>query len=212
MSKSKSRGRPSDPGLQEMRKNQLINAASELLKSKSYRSITIREVAEKAGTQSAMVSYYFGNKEGLFMAMFEAHADRELVQLQKALTSSNPLLAFIQTLLKIFSESPHISRLLVDEVLTRNGEMQRRFIDILPRRMAKLLPSILSAQQDLGLLRKDLDPKWAAFSLMTMLITPFVAKPVREAAWTISDEDLAGEAWAQHIYNLFLFGVGGDNQ
>ncbi len=212
MTKSKSRGRPSNPGLQEMRKNQLINAASELLKSKSYHSITIRDLAEKAGTQSAMVSYYFGNKEGLFLAMFEAHANMKLTQLQQALTSSNPLRAFIQTLLQLFVESPHISRMVVDEVLARDSVLQRKFIDILPRRMANILPSILKAQQDLGLLRKDLDPKWAAFTLMTMIITPFVAKPVREIAWTITDNDLASEAWANHIYQLFLFGVGGDKQ
>ncbi|WP_020405450.1 TetR/AcrR family transcriptional regulator [Hahella ganghwensis] len=212
MSRSRTRGRPSDPELQEKRKAQLINAASELLKSKSYRSITIRDLAEKAGTQSAMVSYYFGNKEGLFIAMFEALADEKLTLLQEVLQGSNPLRDFIHSLLKVFSRSPHILQLVSDEVLTRDGPLQRKFIDILPRRMASILPKILKAQQDRGLLRRDLDPKWAAFTLMTMLITPFVVKPVREIAWTITDEELASDAWADHIYQLFLSGVGGEQQ
>ena len=31
---------------------------------------------------------------------------------------------------------------------------------------------------------------------------PFILKPVRDAAWSISDEVISGEHWADHIYQL----------
>jgi len=44
-----SRGRPSDPGVQQERKTRLIEAAHKLLTEKSFRNITIREIASEAG-------------------------------------------------------------------------------------------------------------------------------------------------------------------
>ncbi|WP_315982105.1 helix-turn-helix domain-containing protein [Aliamphritea spongicola] len=60
------RGRPTDPALQEKRREDLLDAAFELLRHKSYRSITIRELASQANTQSAMIKYYFNDKQECF--------------------------------------------------------------------------------------------------------------------------------------------------
>lgn len=205
----KSRGRPVEPELQEQKKNELIQAAFELLKQKSYHTITIRELADIAGTQSAMVSYYFGSKEGLFVAALEQLATKDISLLQQAMLDENPLKAFIRALLGILSRYPQISRFMVDELLAGDGPLREKLIDIFPRRMALILPKLMESQQRKGLIRDDLDPKWAAFSLMTMLISPFILKPVRDAAWSISDEVISGEHWADHIYQLFIDGACG---
>lgn len=209
MKSSRLRGRPIEPELQEQRKRQLIDAAFELLAEKGYRSISIRELAEKAGTQSAMVSYYFGSKEGLFLALLEQIASQNIVQLQSALQADNPLLAFIKTLLNILLTHPQLHRFLIDEVLSAEGPFKTTLIDLFPRRMATQLPAVLKAQQQRGLIRKDLDPKWLAFSFSSLIVFPFIVKPVRELAWQISDADLASDEWAQHLYQLFMAGAQG---
>jgi AcrR family transcriptional regulator len=103
MDKSHSlRGRPVNAITQQQRKQGLMAAAFELLKEKSYRSITIREIAAKADMQSAMISYYFGDKEGLFIALIEKLAEQQFEQFQKVLDHENPIKEFIDIAVDYF--------------------------------------------------------------------------------------------------------------
>lgn len=201
------RGRPEDPTAQTERKNALMNAATELLRTKSYRSITIREIAELAGTKSAMISYYFGGKEGLFVNILENHATREFGKFKQALSGPDPLKGFIRAAIDNFAHNPEITRLLVDEVVGSKGPLQDRFIDIMPKKMASIMPAIIKKEQEAGLIRADADPKWLAFSLVTMIVAPFLGAPVREQAWKISHDEVSSDAWAEHIYQLFTRGA-----
>jgi AcrR family transcriptional regulator len=39
--------------------------------TKTAKEITVREISMAAGTNEAMIHYYFGSKEGLIVAMFQ---------------------------------------------------------------------------------------------------------------------------------------------
>ena len=52
----------------------LVGAATELFVKKGYRGVSIREIADQAESNSALISYYFGDKEGLFKEVFKAVA------------------------------------------------------------------------------------------------------------------------------------------
>ncbi|MET7372574.1 TetR family transcriptional regulator [Micromonospora arida] len=60
---NKSRGRP--PGNPDT-KARIAAAASELFQRHGYRATTVRAVAAAAGVDSALISYHFGSKQGLF--------------------------------------------------------------------------------------------------------------------------------------------------
>lgn len=201
------RGRPADRALREKRKSDLIGAAAELLRHKSYRSITIRELASEAGTQPAMIKYYFGDKLGLFLALLEQISNQQIASFEAILHSPNPIKAFIENALAFFSQNPPVLRLLIDDMLNMDSELKQALIEVHPKRMADRLPELIIAQQQAGLLRADLDPKWAAFSLISLILTPFITAPVREQAWNISNEELSSERWADHLYQLFSAGV-----
>lgn len=66
-SSSRGRGRPRDVEREESVKQGLIAAAMEMLAEKSYKDISIREIARRADVNSAMISYHFGSKEALFI-------------------------------------------------------------------------------------------------------------------------------------------------
>ena len=65
------KGRPVNPEKQAMQKAKLLASAEQLLAEKPYVNITIRELAQHSGINSAMISYYFTNKEGLFIALLD---------------------------------------------------------------------------------------------------------------------------------------------
>jgi AcrR family transcriptional regulator len=54
--------------------SRLLNAATDLFIKKGYRGVSIREIADRAKTNSALISYYFGDKEGLFIQVFKSVA------------------------------------------------------------------------------------------------------------------------------------------
>ncbi len=202
-----SRGRPLDPGVQKERKARLIEAAHNLLAEKSFRNITIRELASEAGMQSAMISYYFGSKEGLFIALLEDLSTQHFTSLEYLAQSGEPLKGFIFATLEHLKTSRIMGRFLIDDIVGQPGPLGERFIELFPKRMRAFLPKLITQEQALGRIRKDLNPHWAAFSLMNMLLMPFFAEPIRERAWDISKQDVNSPQWADHIYQMFIQGV-----
>jgi AcrR family transcriptional regulator len=64
---------PSDPR-KEMSEPALniLHAAQRVLVEKGFSGLTLRAIASESGENSAMVQYYFGNKEGLVKAMIDS--------------------------------------------------------------------------------------------------------------------------------------------
>lgn len=203
----KSRGRPQDPEVQQERKAKLIAAAHQLMKQRSVKNITIRELAAEAGMQSAMISYYFGSKEGLFLAMLEELSLQHFSALKAMAQSDNPLKGFIVTMLAYLQENDALSRFIIDDIVGEAGMIGQRFIELFPKQMRAFLPTLIEQEQAAGRIRKDVDPQWCAFSLLNMILMPFMAEPVRERAWDITRADICGDAWADHIYQMFTVGV-----
>jgi AcrR family transcriptional regulator len=50
---------------------QILGKAEELFATRGYEGTTVRDIAESAGVNLAMISYYFGSKEKLLEALFK---------------------------------------------------------------------------------------------------------------------------------------------
>lgn len=61
------------PGV-ESAQERILDAAEALFARHGFDSVTIRQVAERAGVDTALLHYYFGNKAGLFDKVFERRA------------------------------------------------------------------------------------------------------------------------------------------
>ena len=199
-----SRGRPIDPQKQMEQKQRLIEAARQLLSEKSYRSVTIRELGERAGVNSAMVRYYFDNKEGLFVALLDEMAKHHFNQMGQFMREAQPLKEFIKGMLNMLTENAGFAIMIHDEILTNDSPLRAAFIERFPKRMAKMLPMLV--QQEFSI-SDPLKAKYYAFNLISLIITPFIGEPVRKLAWQISDEEIASSDWAEHLYSFFKHGV-----
>ena len=60
----------------------ILDAAFRILARDGYQGLTARSVAEEAGTNLALVNYYFGGKKGMLLALYD-RLERDRYQRQK---------------------------------------------------------------------------------------------------------------------------------
>jgi len=188
------KGRPSDPDRQALQKAKLIAAAEILLGEKSYPNITIREIAQRSGVNSAMISYYFTNKEGLFIALLDEMSKKHFTQMKVVAKSENPVKTLISTILAMLNNNNGLARLIHSELIEGRSIISQAFIERFPKKMATFLPKLILQNTPI------------TDELVTMIITPFINKSIRQLAWQISDKELQSPLWAEHIYQQFMFG------
>jgi AcrR family transcriptional regulator len=203
MNKMTARGRPIDNKKQQQQKEKLLDSALTLLAEKSYQRITIREIAQHAQVNSAMVAYYFTNKEGLFIALLDQMAKNHFSQMKQVFNADNPIKTFISMMINMLSDNSGFARLVHDEFIAEHSALSEAFIERFPKKMALMLPNMLMSQTKITDHQKA---KYAAFSLITLIITPFIGESVRKQAWQISNEELKKPEWSEHIYALFMQG------
>ena len=64
-------------------KDQLLQATSDILSQRSGIDVSLSEIAEKSGLNSALIKYHFGNKDGLLLALVERDAAPSMDLLNK---------------------------------------------------------------------------------------------------------------------------------
>lgn len=80
------------------KKQTILDAAETLFSIYGFDATSTREIAEKAGANVAMISYYFGSKENVLNAIIERYSNEIITQLTMAY---NPELAANQRLNKL---------------------------------------------------------------------------------------------------------------
>ncbi|MFC3032794.1 TetR/AcrR family transcriptional regulator [Pseudoalteromonas fenneropenaei] len=203
MTTVKQRGRPIDPLKQQLQRNKLLKAAQQLLDGKAYSQITIRDIASVSGINSAMIKYYFGNKDGLFIALLNQIADEHFLSFEELNDTAQPVLKFIEAFGQLLRARPGFVHLLGQEVLGKTTPLAEAFMQAFPMRVSKFLPRLVAMETGIA------DPvraKVAAFHLVTSLVSPFLFRAVRQYAWQIDDELLFGSHWCKDSYQHFLEG------
>jgi AcrR family transcriptional regulator len=69
------RGRPTKDTIKQDAQEKILDAAEDHFSKHGFYGVTIREVAQQAGVDTALLHYYFGSKQGLFDAVFRRRAE-----------------------------------------------------------------------------------------------------------------------------------------
>jgi len=84
----------------------ILSAAQQVLVEKGFSGLTLRAIARESGENSAMVQYYFGNKEGLVKAMIDSvfrDDQQDAAAVMSTLSSRDRLSRFVDGLRTISS-------------------------------------------------------------------------------------------------------------
>lgn len=156
------RGRPKDPEQQEKVQTALLNAMRELLGKKSYKSISIREIAEQADTYSAMISYYFESKDGLVKALLLRTAAERKVKLaaiaQEVVAEPEQSIdVLVNRVLTLLLKEPWLFRLFQDELMNNNPELRAFFLENFAQVVISGLRNLFEMLQQQQIIRQDIN-------------------------------------------------------
>lgn len=188
---------------------QLLQAAGECLRDRPTSAISIREVADRAGVNSAMVAYYFGSKAGLFTALLDSAAAPLLtldIGILKALPAEHRIQVVVGRFAAIHQATPWLPRLIIDEVIAEEGELRERLVAQVGTRIARLLKRFIRLQQQDGYFRGDLDVRQASIMLLGMLVFPVIASPLLQNTHGLKPKQLGSEKWIGQLCRMIESG------
>lgn len=194
-------------------RERILAASTKLFATKGARGTTIREIADEAGVNSQLLYYYFEDKAGLARAVVDQAGERVhsllLSAAQRSGTPRERLEAFIVAWVQlILAHAPTIRML--------HGVVQETGRDLVPyvRKRASgnaaLILKLISDGVAAGEFRSDLDPRFAAASLIGMTHYLAIGGPVLFSALSLDEKSDLGEDLAKHTASLFLTGIDAD--
>jgi AcrR family transcriptional regulator len=187
----------------------LLDAAARLVGRHGVAGTTLAAVARRARVTPALVHYYFGGKAALIDALFAERIAPVLAQVGAALPSAGgpvQLEAIVAGYLRALSAAPWLPPILAREVLCEGGSLRARFVQ-LARPLVGALPQRLAAAQDAGALRRGLDPRLVALSIISAVVYPVIAGPVWRDALGVGAGDYGTERLASHIAAVLRHGL-----
>ena len=201
------RGRPLATEQKDL-KIQILSAAENLFTRHGYAGTSIRNIADAAGVNPALVHYYFNSKHNLLATVLKRSLEPIIDALAGLKNNEKASVEDITGLLiSMMAKNPNIPRLLTREVLLPGGEMQDYFIENLAPQLGGTLPSILERQKKAGILRDDLDPAYAALMILATCFFPFIARSLAEPVLGINFGAGGADTLIQNVSELLKRGL-----
>ena len=141
---------------------QIIDTAQRLFSLKGFDGTSVRDIAEEAGVNVAMISYYFGSKEKLLEAIFEIKIGRVQMRVEELLKDNS-----ISTIQKIntlvdehiekMMDSQQFYKIMISEQINNTNTAIIQKIKQLKVRNAELITELVKEGQKKGDFKKKID-------------------------------------------------------
>ena len=183
----------------------ILDAATELFGARGFARTSIRQIAERARANSALIYYYFGSKTGLLDALMTrmqaaVHANLES-SVASAGSAREKLERFIRLQIGLLRQRSPLLRIILREVLNHDENATATMRHALEPNLA-MLTGLLNEGMASGEFRR-VDPHLAARTLVGSLLVPVVIAPLVLG----EDDDARRERLPDHIVELYLRGI-----
>ena len=141
---------------------QIIETAERLFARKGFDGASVRDIAEEAGINVAMISYYFGSKEKLMEAIFEVKIGKVQVRVEELLkdTSMTPIQKvniLIDEHIERVMKSQQFYRIMICEQVSNTNASIFEKVKQLKIRNAELIAELIKDGQKKGDFKKKVD-------------------------------------------------------
>jgi len=190
---------------------QLLDAASEIMRKGDTIDLSFSELSAKAGLNSALVKYYFGNKNGLMRALLDRNMTRIVHDLdalvQKNMPAKDKVHLHISKAIDTYYDYPYLNRLLMrlvrDNPTKEANNIAKEYLIPISKSYEKLVKDGISEGVFL-----DIDPQMFYFTVTGAADRFFSARLVLRHCYNQHDitEDMRDE-YREHTVNLIMRGI-----
>jgi AcrR family transcriptional regulator len=190
-------------------RQQILDAAIYLFARKGFSGTGVREIARRANTNIAMISYYFGSKRGILEAALDMFFQRYQEVAEQALEGDDPpeqkLRRLIRSIVMVLQNNNDLVRIAftelpydVPEIADFKAERVKNIAAVFQH---KLLPALE------GRLPRPIRIEIVGPAVIGMLISHFMLRPVLESAFNTSFDEAFYDQYAEKMADLFFYGV-----
>lgn len=160
----------------------ILDAAERLFAVQGFAATTIKAIGTEAGLNPALLYYYYTDKSALYRDVIDRRIGAFARGMQSRLSPDMSPVDAIETIVRgqvaLFTEAPLFPRLVARELADHAADhateaVQQNLVGLFQR-----VTGLISAGQAQGVFRRDLDPRYAAISMISQVIWFFVAQPV----------------------------------
>lgn len=200
---------------EENSKNKILNAAKELFAEKGYSATTIREIALKADSNSALIQYHFKGKQGLLIAIISELMDGEFKFFSEMLNVDVESFDELKIVLHIFLDAVIVRALEKFQILKimKNEAFEISQIESFPFKdislsFLKNLEIFLNKAKKKSLIAKDINTAVLSDNLQSLAIDKVLAWQTDKH---ILGFDLADKTtrknWISQTLRLYFYGI-----
>ena len=190
---------------------QLIEAASQIMREGDTIDLSLSELSLRAGLNSALVKYYFGNKNGLMLALLDRDMGNIVFSLGALLAKDIPpeekLRIHIGAVIDTYYAFPYLNRLLMRMVRDSAPAEAARIADLYLKPISKVYDALIDEGVKAGKFRK-IDPQFFYFTVTGAADRFYSSRLVLRHCYNQDDfNENMRDAYREHSIDLIMRGL-----
>ena len=184
-------------GKDDKTQDKIMTAAIKVFTEKGYTAARIRDIADKAGVNLALVNYYYKSKENLFGIIMRRKVKQLFGNIIPVISDENTCLE--EKIDRIFEEFHKVITTERNLPLFIFGELQKqdsKFIELIPAEQIKKASFIRQVSQR----RPDIHPLHFIINIHSLAFFPYLVAPVMTKAGLASEKEFTSMLKERILY------------
>jgi TetR/AcrR family transcriptional regulator len=159
----------------------ILDAAERLFAARGFPRTTIKQIGQAAGVNSALLYYYFGDKDRLYREVLQRLigilVERTSGRLAARGTPAERLRGLLEAQAEVLASQPNLPKLLLRELADHDADHAVEQVQLLAATTFRMLCELVREGQRDGSFRDDVDPRFAAVSVISQVAYFHLARP-----------------------------------
>ncbi|NPV27470.1 MAG: TetR/AcrR family transcriptional regulator [Firmicutes bacterium] len=192
-------------------KTRILEAAENLFADRGFDGVSIREIADQAQVNSAMIYYYFGNKEGLYRGIMEGILSEITSVIDRTIKAGGDpaerITQIVNNYISFLQRRRQAAKLWLRVISSEDTKhIEMAVNQYIPKNFLSFEHTIHEGIES-GLFRQ-VDTRLAAISLIGMILLFFIGSPIINRLPGMTNYlEGTGQQLARHTLEIFFHGL-----